>query len=301
MRAHLLWAKRAVDANAQQVDIRYRVPVRLDRLPGECTAAFVGDGERQHHRQPSTKRVEQRLEREQCRPRVERVEDRLDHQHIRPALDQALGLLDIRLDQLIVRHGAESRIVDVRRNGGGAVRRTKRASDETLPAGSRRHNVIGGGAGELCVGQVQLVGERFHPVISQGDTGRVEGVRLNDVRPGLKVGLVDGADHLRLGDAQQVVVPLQVAIPVGKALTPEIALLQPMLLDHRAHRAIENHNALGQEIAQGLMPVAGRFTPHKVAGYRPVSRESTDISTYLDMLICYNLFRKTKLLKLYLN
>ena len=59
---------------------------------------------------------------------------------------------------------------------------------------------------------------------------------------------------------------LEIAIPVGKSLAPEIGLLERMLLDHRAHRAIENHDALGQETAQGLMPFLGQINTHNVAG-----------------------------------
>ena len=202
VRSHLLRAKRAVDPDAEQVDVGDGIPVRLNRLAGECAATLVGDGERQHHRQPLAKRVEQRLEREQRRPRIERVEHRLDQQYIHPALDQALGLLDVRLDQLVVCHGAEGRVVDVRRNGGCAIGRTKRTGDKTLPAGIRRHHIIGGGAGQLGVGHVQFVSQRLHRVIGQGDTGGVEGVRLDDIRPGLEIGPVNGTDHLRLGDTQ---------------------------------------------------------------------------------------------------
>ena len=248
VRSHFLRAKRAVDPDAEQVNVGDGIPIRLDRLAGECAATLVGDGERQHDRQPLAKRVEQRLEREQRRPRVERVEHRLDQQHIRPALDQALGLLAVRLDQLVVRHGAERRVVDIRRNGCGAIGRADCSGDKTLPAGSRRHHVIGGGASELRVGHVQLVSERLHRVIGQGDASGVERVRLDDIRPGLEISAVNGTDHFRLGDTQQVVVALEIALPVGKAFAPEIGLLERALLDHRAHRAIENHDALGQKL-----------------------------------------------------
>ncbi len=191
VRPHFLRAKRAIDPNADQVDVGHRVPVRLDRLAGERAAALVGDGERQHHRQPLAKRVEQRLKREQRRPRVERVKHSLDQQQIHPALDQTTGLLRVRLDQLVIRHRAERRVVDIRRDGGGAIRRAKCPGDETLPAGRRRHHRIGGRTGEARVGRVQLVRERLHPVIGQGDARRVEGIRLDNVRPGLEVGPVD--------------------------------------------------------------------------------------------------------------
>ena len=82
---------------------------------------------------------------------------------------------------------------------------------------------------------------------------------------------------------------LQITIPIGKALAAKISLLQDVLLDHSAHRAIENDDALGQELGQGMMPVIGLIIAHKVAGYRSLSLESTFISTYQDMLIYYYL------------
>ena len=88
---------------------------------------------------------------------------------------------------------------------------------------------------------------------------------------------------------------LEIALPVSKPFAPEISLLERSLLDHRAHRAIKNHDALGQEIAQGWLPVVGRIDVHKMAGYRATLGESTNISTYQDMLICFVLLRKFRL------
>ena len=202
VRSHLLRAKSAVDPDADQVNVGDGIPIRLDCLAGEGTATLVGDGERQHHRQLLPKRVEQRLKREQCRPRIERVEHRLDQQHVRSTLDKAFGLLEVCLDQLVVCHGAKSRIIDIRGNGGCPICRTKRTGDKALPARIRHHYIIGGGAGQLGVSHIQFVSQRLHPIIGQGDPGGVKGVRLDDIRPSLEIGAVNGTDHLRLGYTQ---------------------------------------------------------------------------------------------------
>ena len=149
----------------------------------------------------------------------------------------------------------------------------------------RRHYIVSGRSGYLGVGQIQLVGQRLHPVVGQGNARGVEGVCLDDVRPGLEIGPVDGTDQLRPGNTQQIVMTLEITIPVGKALAAEISLLEGVLLNHSTHRAIENDDALGQKIGQGLMPVIGRIIAHKVAGYRSPPEVSTYISTYQDMLI----------------
>ncbi len=57
---------------------------------------------------------------------------------------------------------------------------------------------------------------------------------------------MDGADDVGLGQHQQVVVALQVAGPVGEAVAAEVGLAQPVLLDHRPHRAVEDQDTLGQ-------------------------------------------------------
>ncbi len=57
---------------------------------------------------------------------------------------------------------------------------------------------------------------------------------------------MDGADDVGLGKDEQVVVALHVARPVGKASAAVIGLAQVILLNHRAHRAVEDEDALGQ-------------------------------------------------------
>ena len=112
----------------------------------------------------------------------------------------------------------------------------------------RRHYIVSGRAGYLGIGQIQLVGQRLHPVVGQGNARGIEGVCFDDVRPGLEIGPVDGTDQLRLCETQKIVMSLQITIPIGKALASKISLQQDILLDHSAHRAIENDDALGQEI-----------------------------------------------------
>ena len=53
------------------------------------------------------------------------------------------------------------------------------------------------------------------------------------------------------GTTEEVVVPLQVVLVGGKALAPEIGLLQPARLDHRPHRAVQDGDARLKEPPQG--------------------------------------------------
>ena len=57
---------------------------------------------------------------------------------------------------------------------------------------------------------------------------------------------MDGPNDVGLGQDEQVVVALQVARPVGEALAAEVGLGQLVLLDHGAHGAVEDEDALGE-------------------------------------------------------
>jgi hypothetical protein len=54
---------------------------------------------------------------------------------------------------------------------------------------------------------------------------------------------VDGADRRRLSERQQVVVALQVSMPVGEPVAAVLRLAEGVLLDHRPHRAVEDEDS----------------------------------------------------------
>src|ERR1700704_2235665 len=58
---------------------------------------------------------------------------------------------------------------------------------------------------------------------------------------------MDVADDLRAGQRENVVVAPEGAAVRAQALAPEAALVELALLDHRAHRAIEQHDALPEQ------------------------------------------------------
>ena len=73
--------------------------------------------------------------------------------------------------------------------------------------------------------------------------------------PGLEVLAMDGLDDLRLRQAQQVVVALQILRPILEPLPAKAGLVQFVGLDHGAHRAVENDDALAQQALQLPRPV----------------------------------------------
>ena len=67
-----------------------------------------------------------------------------------------------------------------------------------------------------------------------------------------QVALMDVADHLRLSQAEQLVVAFDVLVKVFEALAPVLGLRQPEALDHGAHGAVKDEQALAQQLGQGL-------------------------------------------------
>jgi hypothetical protein len=87
-------------------------------------------------------------------------------------------------------------------------------------------------------------------VVGLGGSIAGEGVGLDDVRAGVQIRGVDGANDLRPGEREQVAVALQLARPVGEALAPPVRLAQVVGLDHGAHRPVEQEDPPSQERLQ---------------------------------------------------
>lgn len=106
-------------------------------------------------------------------------------------------------------------------------------------------------------------------IVGHGDGGAVERVGFNDVSAGLQVGSVDLCNDVGPGDHKQVVVALELSVVALVAVTAEVSLLQLILLDRGAHRAIDEDDALlhkGLELRKGLA-AAELVAPLLVGGY----------------------------------
>ena len=99
-------------------------------------------------------------------------------------------------------------------------------------------------------------------VVVLGDAGGAERVRLDDVGAGGQVALVDFLDDLRLRQVQQFVIALdeqltgtgigrcgEIDEAAGRAAAVGL-FVQFVLLDDRAHRAVQDHDAAGEGFAQ---------------------------------------------------
>ena len=200
------------------------------------------------------------LDGEKRRPRVQRVENRFHQQHVRAAVEQTVDLLAISLHQLVVIRAARAGIVHVRRNGRRFGRRADGAGDETDAPGLRLLNPVRRAPRAFRARLRQFVSQRFHPVIRQRDGLRVERVGFDDVRARFEILAMDVLDDRRLGDVQQVVEALEVlAAPVREPRAAKRRLIQLALLDHRAHRAVNDDDAFAQQAFKMFNPVRHRL------------------------------------------
>ena len=214
--------------------------------------------------------VEQRLDGEDRGLGVERVEDRLDQEDVRAALDQTRGQFAVGDLELRPRDAAGSRIADVGAHRRGTVGRAERPGHEARPVGLRPFGGVRRVARQTGGRDVEVAHRRrIEAVVRLRDPGRGKRVRGQDVRSGLEIAGVDGADGRRLGEAQQVAVAAQVGRVVAEALTSEVGLGELVGLEHRAHRAVEDEDPLAKEAGQGGQargPVEGR-SGARIAGW----------------------------------
>ena len=68
--------------------------------------------------------------------------------------------------------------------------------------------------------------------------------------PAARVLAMDGADHVRTRQDQEIAVALQILGVILEALATEVGVGQPVSLNHRAHRAIEQQYPAIEERGQ---------------------------------------------------
>src|SRR5262249_3061246 len=95
-----------------------------------------------------------------------------------------------------------------------------------------------------------------------------------NIRAGFEVLAVNRRDELRPREHEEVVVPLDVAAVVAKALAAKRLFVELLALDHGAHRTVEQHDALFESLLQlrdAFLPLAfvdGRNAERRRGGTR---------------------------------
>ena len=99
---------------------------------------------------------------------------------------------------------------------------------------------------------VQLVHERFEPVVGLRDGVGVEPVGLDDVGARLEVFVVDAANDVGAREDEQIVVPLEIARVPAQSLAAKVRFGRRVPLDHRPHRAIEDQDPVREQLVELL-------------------------------------------------
>ncbi len=242
--------QRAVEPDGEEIRVTDGVPERLDRLSRQRPSARVRDRPRHHQWDIEPALIQQAPHREERSLAVERIEDRLDHEQVDPALEERVGLSAIGGGELRERDVPETRIVDVGRKRRSAVRRPEDADHEAWPLGRAHCHRVGFAARELRRGHVELVHRVFCPIVALRDHLGVERIGLEQVGTGLEVAAVDLGDDVGPRDGQEIIVATQILGMRAEPLPAEILLLQRVRLDHRAHGAVEDEDALRERVAK---------------------------------------------------
>ena len=109
-----------------------------------------------------------------------------------------------------------------------------------------RHELIGHFASQLSGSQVYFAHIFLHGVIFHRDRVGIECVGGKNIGPGIQVLPVNGFDHVRTGDTQQVVVPFQLSGEIGKTVAAIILFIEFETLDHGTHTTIQYQDTLLQ-------------------------------------------------------
>ena len=269
VRFHFRRAERAIQADDERLRMSDRGEKRFHGLSAQDSPGTIRDGARDQKRHPPSQLFEQFGNGGDRRFGVERVEDRLDGEQIHTAFQQRRGLFAICFVNLIERRGAETRIVHIRRKRGGDRQRPHRSGDETLTPGLSCH-LVGGGSSEACSGEIYFAGQRRQFVVvddalkklrifaavfrltskeevMQANGGAAESVRLDDVRSGLEIAAMDFIDDRRFGEEKNFKAAFEILpLPVRESFAPIFRFGELVLLDHGAHGAVEDDDALAQ-------------------------------------------------------
>ena len=173
-------------------------------------------------------------------------------------LQQVLGGLDQHRVGAAVDHAAGLRLVGVAQLGVGRVAQRRELGARPDRADHPARVVRGRALVDHVAGDARAgLGELLDAVLDAvfGEVGEVgaEGVGLDAVDADVEVGLVHRADDVDPADAEDLVAALVALVVVEAGALAVVGGLQ-----HRAHGAVGDHDALGQGRSQGLGRVAHR-------------------------------------------
>ena len=84
--------------------------------------------------------------------------------------------------------------------------------------------------------------------LALSDARGTEGVGLDDVRAGFQKAAVNVANHLRLGEREDVTVVQQILLRIFEAFTTDVGFSHAIGADGRAHRAVDDGDAVSKQV-----------------------------------------------------
>ena len=243
MRTHSVGAERAIEADGKWFGVTQRMPECRWRLAGQGAAGKIGDRAGNHHRQEDALFLEHLFRGEDGSLGVERIEDGFNQDDVGTAVDQPPDLLGIGDAQIVEGNSAVARIIHIRRQGSGAVCRSKSARNETA-ATVLLLGAQGGATGQTRTVAVQFIDLLFHAIIGLGNCRGRKRIGFENIRARNGVGIMDFLDSLGLRQGQKVVIALKLAVAGAEALAAEMLFMKTKSLNLGSHRAVEDQDAL---------------------------------------------------------
>ena len=122
--------------------------------------------------------------------------------------------------------------------------------DRQAPRGKSVLVAVGCRTSEAGAFEVHLVDVLLESVIGLRDARRGEGVGGDDVGAGLEVFAMHLRDELRLRQAEDVAVVAQRFGVIAEPLAAELLVGETFVLQHHAHRAVEDHDPLLKKLIE---------------------------------------------------
>src|SRR4029077_1676260 len=206
---------------------------------------------------------------------VQRVEDCFDQEKVDTSFDERTDLIEIRLAQLIECDGAKTGIIQIGRNGRSHGEGADRPADEPAFAGLLGCSVCRMPRNRRGC-QIHFANERakidivHDPVkeflilppafwlalkkkIVETNCGRAKRVGFDDIGPCFEVSGMNFLDHLGLSQVQQLEAAFEIfSLPVAEFFSAVIVFGQFPALNHGAHRAVEDDDALVEQLFQWM-------------------------------------------------
>ena len=245
MRTEFLRAERAVEPDGEEAaGVGDGDQERFGALAGEQASAGVTERGGDHDRDIASAGSHCLLGGKERGLAVQRVEHGFDQDDVRARVEHGLHAGAVGRGELVERDVAGGGVLHVGRHAGGASGGADASGDEARFGRIAGGELVGDFACVACAGERQVVHAVLQSVVELGEIIRVERIGLDDVRPGLKIGAVDGFHQIGTRDVQHIVITGQRDRVRREFSAVEVCRGGMSGLKHRAHGAVQDKDFL---------------------------------------------------------